>query len=79
MKMRYQKWWLMLLLAIATPLHAALTIEITGGAGNQIPLAIVPFARGKHAAAEHYRHCRRRPGAQRPVQAGGPGERTAAT
>ncbi|BCB25812.1 protein TolB [Sulfurimicrobium lacus] len=44
MKMRFKKWCLMLLLAIATPLHAALTIEITGGAGNQIPLAIVPFA-----------------------------------
>ena len=39
----YQKFWLVLLLAFATPLHAALTIEITGGAGNQIPLAIVPF------------------------------------
>lgn len=43
MKKHYQKWWLVLLLAFASPLHAALTIEITGGAGNQIPLAIVPF------------------------------------
>ncbi|MDP1703505.1 MAG: Tol-Pal system protein TolB, partial [Sulfurimicrobium sp.] len=39
------KWMLMLCwLALAAPVHAALTIEITGGAGNQIPVAIVPFA-----------------------------------
>lgn len=39
------KWMLMLFcVAVAAPVHAALTIEITGGAGNQIPVAIVPFA-----------------------------------
>src|SRR5574340_139695 len=35
--------WLVLLLA-ATPLQAALTIEISGGAASRIPVAVVPFA-----------------------------------
>ncbi|MFA5243095.1 MAG: Tol-Pal system beta propeller repeat protein TolB [Sulfuricella sp.] len=39
------KWLLMAcVMVLAAPVHAALTIEITGGAGNQIPVAIVPFA-----------------------------------
>lgn len=42
---RNLKWLLMLCwMAVVVPVHAALTIEITGGAGNQIPVAIVPFA-----------------------------------
>lgn len=44
MKPWLQKVWILLLLSLSWPLHAALTIEITGGAGNQIPVAIVPFA-----------------------------------
>ncbi len=44
MKAWLQKIWVLLLLSLSWPLHAALTIEITGGAGNQIPVAIVPFA-----------------------------------
>jgi len=44
MKHWYQGLWTLLLLLLVVPSHAALTIEITGGSGNQIPLAIVPFA-----------------------------------
>lgn len=43
-----KNWIKLILLALASvlafPASAALTIEITGGAGNQIPVAIVPFA-----------------------------------
>ncbi len=44
MKQWYQGLLAAVWLLMAMPLHAALTIEITGGAGNQIPVAIVPFA-----------------------------------
>lgn len=44
MKQWYRIWIAALLLLLAGPSWGALTIEITGGAGNQIPIAIVPFA-----------------------------------
>lgn len=44
MKQWFHCVWVILLLALSSSAQAALTIEITGGAGNQIPVAIVPFA-----------------------------------
>ena len=34
---------LLLALVLVAPARAQLNIEITGGGGNQIPIAIVPF------------------------------------
>ena len=55
------------LLLVAGAAPAQLTIEITGGGGNQIPVAVLQFAGEDRAPRQRHRHHRGGPAAQWPL------------